>query len=236
MTAERRRSRVWVGRRFAPTLQLWPARALAVTAIPAFLILAGCGGGVTSTKTSSGEFSVSPTTGTIDTNCTGCNSINSSGTLVEQFTATLSSGGAASVTWSVSGGDTNAGPGAITSSGQYTPPPYLTADSVPVTVTATSSTSSTATATVTVTPGFLQPLTPENLALGSGGTVTITGYIAEAGGTTGINYALSSASNGSGGGQGTLGTPNCTRSSQAFTYCTVSYSAPAPVSIRWSPT
>jgi hypothetical protein len=41
------------------------------------------------------------------------------------------------VTWKVSGGDANSGAGTITASGQYTPPSYLTADSVPVTVTAT---------------------------------------------------------------------------------------------------
>jgi hypothetical protein len=51
---------------------------------------------------------------------------------VEQFTATLTGGGAANVTWSVSGGDANSGPGSITATGQYTPPSYLTADRVEV--------------------------------------------------------------------------------------------------------
>ena len=144
----------------------------------------------------------------------------------------LSGGGAASVTWAVSGGDTNSGPGTITTSGQYTPPPYLTANSVQVTVTATLSSSSTtkATATVTVTPGFLQPLTPENVSLSSAGTVTVTGYIAEAGGSTGINYAVSSSPTGSSGGQGSLGTTSCTRNTTAFTFCSVTYSAPTVVS------
>ena len=115
----------------------------------------------------------------------------SSGQALEQFTATLSGGGAASVTWTVSGGDANAGAGTISSSGQYTPPPYLTANSVQVTVKATlTSGTGTSSATVTVTPGFLQPLSPENVALGVNGTATITGYIAEAGGSTGINYAV----------------------------------------------
>ena len=83
---------------------------------------------------------------------------------------------------------------------------------------------------MTVTPGFLQPLTPENVALGSGGTVTITGYIAEAGGSTGINYAVSSTSTGSSGGQGSVGSSICVRSTSAFTYCTVTYTAPGTVS------
>jgi hypothetical protein len=144
----------------------------------------------------------------------------------------LSGGGVASVTWAVSGGDTNSGPGTISTSGQYTPPPYLTANSAQVTVTATLSTNSAskATATITVTPGFLQPLTPENLALSSAGAVTVTGYIAEAGGSTGINYAVSSSLTGSSGGQGSLGTTSCTRGTTAFTFCSVTYSAPTVVS------
>ncbi|MFP5207137.1 MAG: hypothetical protein ACLGSH_17425, partial [Acidobacteriota bacterium] len=182
---------------------------------------------------SNGAFTISPGTATMDTNCTGCNA-SSSGNTYEQFTATLSSGGAASVTWAVSGGDASAGAGSINSSGQYTPPGYLTADSVPVTVTATltSNSSQKASVTLTVTPGFLQPLTPENVALGSGGTAKVTGYIAEAGGSLGINYSVAASANGSGSGQGTLGSANCVRDSsgKAFTYCTVTYAAPAAVS------
>ncbi|MGA3035386.1 MAG: hypothetical protein ABSD70_19035, partial [Terracidiphilus sp.] len=131
-----------------------------------------------------------------------------------------------------SGGDASSGAGTVSSTGQYTPPPYLTADSVQVKVTATSTTSAsdTASATLTITPGFLQPLTPENVSLGSGGSVTITGFITEAGGSTQINYAVSSSATGSGGGQGSLGATNCTRNSQAFTYCSATYSAPGTVS------
>ncbi len=116
----------------------------------------------------------------------------------------------------------------ITSSGQYTPPSYLTANSVQVTITAalTSTPSTKSTATVTVTPGFLQPLTPENAALGASGTLTVTGYLAEAGGSLGITYGLSSTASGSSGGQGSLSTPSCVRSSQSFTHCTVIYTAP----------
>jgi hypothetical protein len=98
-----------------------------------------------------------------------------------------------------------------------------------VTVTATAN-GSTASATVTVTPGFLAPLSPENVALGAGGSVTITGYIAEAGGSTGINYAVSNTATGSSGGQGSVGASSCVRSSNAFTYCTVSYTAPTSFS------
>ncbi len=198
--------------------------------LPPLVFLAGCVSGAPSNGSSSGTLAVLPGTGTIDTNCTGCNATNPSGGLAEQFAATFD-GGAPNVNWTVSGGDASAGPGTINSNGQYTPPSYLTANSVSVTVTAalTSSPSTTASATLTVTPGFLQPLTPENFAMGANGTVTITGYIAEAGGTTGINYAVASSPTGSSGGQGSVGSSSCTRSSTAFTYCTVTYTAPASV-------
>ena len=62
------------------------------------------------------------------------------------------------------------------------------------------------------------------------GQVTVTGYLAEAGGYTGINFALSNSATGSSGGQGSLGATSCQRGSQAFTSCTVTYSAPASIS------
>jgi hypothetical protein len=207
-------------------------RALALAAIPALWLLAGCGGGTATAGSSNGTFSLAPGAASIDTNCTGCNATNSSGSAVEQFSATLSGGGAAAVTWKVSGGDANSGAGSITSAGQYMPPSYLTADSVAVTVTATltSNTSMTASSTLTVTPGFLQPLTPENAALGANGTLAVTGYLAEAGGHAGITYALSNSATGTSGGQGSLGATNCVRGSSSFTYCTVTYTAPLTVS------
>ncbi len=211
-------------------------RALPLALVPAWLALAGCGGQVAagtspngsgSSVSSNGSFSISPSAASIDTNCTGCNATSASGAY-EQLTATLANGGAASVTWSVSPG----GAGSITSAGKYTPPGYLTADSEKVTVTATlnSNHSQAASAVLTITPGFLQPLTPENAALGANGTLSITGYLAEAGGATGINFALASTAAGAGGGQGTLGTPSCLRAAQTFTSCTVTYIAPPAIS------
>ena len=201
---------------------------------PALLLVAGCADGHVTADPSNDLFSISPGTGFIDTNCTGCNAISAHGTAAEQFTATLAGGGEAPVVWSVSGGDATSGPGSITADGLYSPPSYLTADRIDVVVTATlnatSGAGATATAVLTVTPGFLQPLTPENVALGANGQVTVTGYLAEAGGYTGINFALASSATGSSGGQGTLGSTTCQRGSQAFTYCSVTYSAPALVS------
>jgi hypothetical protein len=210
-------------------------RVVPAILLPALLALAGCGGGVAAgtspnaagaATSANGSFSLSPSAASIDTNCTGCNASSSAGAY-QQFAATLASGSPAGVKWSVSPG----GAGSITANGQYSPPSYLTADSEKITVTATlnSNPSQTASAVLTIKPGFLQPLTPENAAIGAGGTLTVTGYLAEAGGSTGINFALASTATGSSGGQGTLGTPSCTRGAQTFTSCTVTYTAPPSV-------
>ena len=196
---------------------------------PALVVLAGCGGGVVTANPSNGMFSISPGVRTIDTNCNGCNGATAQGAAVEQFAAMLTGGSAAKITWLVSGGDATSGPGSIASNGQYTPPSYLTADRVQVVVTAALDSGARASAVLTVTPGFLQPLTPENAALGANGQVTITGYLAEAGGSTNIEFALSNTATGSTGGQGSLSPTNCQRSSQAFTFCTVTYTAPATI-------
>jgi hypothetical protein len=212
----------------APRLPL--ALRLAAFLLPAALLaVAGCANGNVAANPSNASFSIAPGTAFIDTNCTGCNTTGKSGAAVEQFSATLTGGGPATVTWSVSGGDPNSGPGTISASGQYSPPSYLTGDRAQVIVTATLSPGVTATAVLTVTPGFLQPLTPENAAIGAGGQVTVTGFLAEAGGEDSINFALSSTSSGSGGGQGSLGSTTCQRSGTTFTSCTVTYSAPSTV-------
>ncbi len=68
-------------------------------------------------------------------------------------------------------------------------------------------------------------------ALGASGTVTITGYIAEVGGTTGINYATSNTSTGSSGGRGRWARRAvCAVISliiPPLPYCTATYTAPA---------
>lgn len=218
--------------RVGARLRVLAKLALALAA-PAVWLMAGCGGAGVSANPSNATFSITPGNVAIDTNCTGCNATSSGGSAIEQFSATLSTGAPASVTWSVTGGDPATRAGLIDkATGQYTPPGYLTEDSAQITVTASldSNPSTTATALVTVTPGFLQPLKPENLALGSGGSVTVTGYIAEAGGSTGIGYVLASSALGAGGGQGSLGAVSCQRSAQTFTNCSVTYTAPSPVS------
>jgi hypothetical protein len=202
-------------------------RVAAALLPPAMLVVTGCTAGPVTANPSNATFSLSPGAGAIDTNCTGCNSTGKQGAAQEQFSATLTGGGAAHVVWSVAGGDPNTGPGAIDSSGQYTPPSYLTADRVHVLVTATLNSTITATAVLTVTPGFLQPLTPENAAVGAYGKIAITGFLAESGGDETISFALANSATGSSGGLGTLGATTCQRPSQAFTSCSVTYSAPA---------
>jgi hypothetical protein len=198
---------------------------------PALLMAAGCGGVMGTANSSNVGFSVTPGATSIDTNCTGCNATSASGALVHQFVAAQTNGSPAEVTWSVSGGDAVSGPGSINAIGQYTPPGYLTADRAEVVVTATQTANPSlrASSVLTVTPGFLQPLTPENVALGAGGTVAITGFLAEAGGTAGIHFDLAGSANGQGSGQGSLSAASCQRESQAFTSCTVTYTAPSSV-------
>jgi hypothetical protein len=198
---------------------------------PALLLAAGCGSGLVNANSSTSAFSITPSVAAIDSNCAGCNATNAQGSSVHQFTATLPNGRPAEVAWSVSGGDAASGPGSINASGQYTPPSYLTADRTEVVVTATlvANPSLRAYSVLTVTPGFLQPLTPENAALGANGSIAITGFLAEAGGTTGINFELANSPTGQSGGQGTLSAASCQRDSKAFTACTVTYTAPASV-------
>jgi len=205
--------------------------AVSLAAAPFMIALAGCGTATVTANSANAAFSISPGAAAIDTNCTGCNATNARGLPVHRFTARQTNGSAATVAWSVSGGDAAAGPGQITATGEYTPPSYLTADRAQVVVTArlAANPQIATSSRITVTPGFLQPLTPENVALGASGTVTVTGKLAVAGGSGGIQFALASTQAGSGGGQGTLGVTSCQRSSKAFTSCSVTYTAPANI-------
>jgi hypothetical protein len=205
-------------------------RLLSLLLASSLAVLAGCGAGPVKATSSNAAFSVSPGSGLIDTNCTGCNAVNTHETTVHQFNALLASGSAAQVTWSVSGGDSVSGPGKISADGEYTPPSYLTSDRTRVWITAAlkEDPSIRATSMLTVSPGFLQPLTPENAAVGSAGTITITGYLAEAGGGD-IHFSLANTSTGEGGGEGTLGATVCQHPHRAFTSCSVTYTAPSTV-------
>jgi hypothetical protein len=207
----------------------WLLRAAGLLLVSSIVVLAGCAGGSVTAGTSSDGLAVSPFVSTVDTNCTGCNSTNRKGASVQQFIATLPDGDRAAVIWSVSGGDATSGPGVISASGQYVPPSYLTSDRAQVVVTATLNATTKSTSVLNLTPGFLQPLTPENAALGAGARTTITGYLSEAGGAADISFSLANTAAGSGGGRGSLSVPSCQRSARAFTVCSVTYTAPSTI-------
>jgi hypothetical protein len=201
----------------------------------ALVAVTGCGSGMVAASPSNSVFSISPGSGSLDTACTGCNAKNARGASVHQFTATIAGGGSAAVTWSLAGGDAASGAGTISADGQYIPPSYLTSDSVEVLVTATlkSNPFLRASAILTVSPGFSQPLTPENLALGANESATITGHLAEAQGTASISFALARDPTGTEpdvhGSLGSLGPVSCQRDSKVFTSCSVAFTAPAAI-------
>ncbi len=199
-----------------------PFLRLLVLSLPAsVLIMAGCGGGSSSSNPTNATFSIAPATATLDTNGTA------------QFTATLNTGGAATVNWAVLSGqnDSNVGEGSIDATGLYTPPPYLSQDSVQIKVQAglASDPFTVATAILTVTPGFNQAVTPENATVSTGSTVQLTGVLDEFNGGT-INWSLSNSNSSAtnpGGSYGSLGSTNCQHSSQNLTVCTATYTAPS---------
>jgi hypothetical protein len=193
--------------------------------------LAGCGAASVTADHTNTAFSISPESANLDTNCTGCNVRNARGVAAHRFSAKFAVGNAMPLRWSVAGGDPGAGAGTITADGEYTPPNFLTRSAAKVLVTARLAADSkvAASAQVNVTPGFSQALVPENAALGANGTVTFTGRLAEAGGDSELHFALANSESGTGGGVGTLGPVNCQHSKQAFTSCTVTYTAPQTI-------
>jgi hypothetical protein len=217
---------------------------MAVVLAPAVLVVVGCGGRVSATA--AGALAIHASATHIDTNGK------------TRYTATLPNGEAATkVEWSVAGGDAAAGPGTITANGVYSPPSYLTQDAAEVTVNAvmgsaglvagTAAAESGETgenragsASLTVTPGFLQPLTPGNLAVGPNGSATIAASMTEVGGSGRIRFALATGAGNSpteeaeGATFGTLSGARCRRSAVTgpnpeYTVCSVTYTAPAAV-------
>jgi len=202
---------------------------LALLTAPAILLIAGCGGGVAA---SGFHFSESIS---VHANATHT---DTAGHL--QYSATLSGGEPTQVQWTATGGDPVSGPGSISPSGLYTPPTYLTQESVPVLITATTAQdpAQPGTAKLTISPGFLQPLTPGNFALGPGASTQLSGSITEVGGSGDLHFTLASDPSGSLPANpaelGSLGQPTCRRSpvtnpTPAYTLCSVSYTAPASI-------
>lgn len=186
---------------------------------PLLLLIAGCGVQLNGMN-SAGLFVSAPAA-----------SISTSGQL--QFKATLPDGSPAAVSWSITSPQANAsmGIGSIDATGLYTPPNALASDSLPVQITAhlQNDPSRVATSTITVTPGFLQPLLPENATLTAGASLEISAQIAEIDGGS-VRWALSDNNS------GTLGSSTCNRGTRQYTICKITYTAPslvtAPQSVR----
>ncbi len=198
-----------------------PGLKLLSAATPLLLLLvAGCGAVTAPAGSSLGALVINAEKPSIDT------------TTNTQLTARLASGAPASVRWAIVGGQNDAalGEGAISASGLYTPPPLLSRDQVQVQVMATSQGDPAATATylLTVTPGFAQVLTPETASLAPGGTVQVTGQIAEVNSGS-IQWSLATTPGGEidpGDTYGSIGETRCSHSSRAYTSCTATYTAP----------
>jgi hypothetical protein len=167
-----------------------------------------------------GEILISAEKSTIDTTAT------------DQLSARLASGASASVKWAITGGqnDASLGQGAITANGVYRPPALLSRDQVQIQVMATSQSDAAATASyvLTVTPGFVQVLTPETASLAPGGSVQVTGEIAEVNAGS-IRWSLATTPGGGidpGDSYGSIGETRCSHSNRTYTTCTATYTAP----------
>lgn len=198
-----------------------PMSRFAAVSLAFIVFLAGCGSNsLISGGPSNGSFSISPGTATISTNTP------------LQFTATSKAGGPVIVNWSVAGGD-NGDPGTITSNGLYFPPSSIFHNVAVVAVTASQQTSNgaiiTASARVTVTPGFLAPITPENLTVTPNSTVQLVAVLGQVGGGS-VTWSLSNTAGGStalGAAIGAFSGSTCKTGSSIFTFCTVTYTAPS---------
>jgi hypothetical protein len=198
-----------------------PGLTLLSIATPLLLLLvAGCGAMSAPAGASSGAIVVSAEKATTDT------------TTTNQLSAKSPSGAPASVNWSIVGGQNEGsfGQGTISTNGLYTPPALLSRDQVQIQVMATSKTAPPATASylLAVTPGFVQVLTPETASLAPGGTVQVTGQIAEVNSGS-IQWSLGTTPGGEidpGDSYGSISEARCTHSSRTYTSCSATYTAP----------
>ncbi len=155
-------------------------------------------------------------------------------TTTDQLTARFAAGTTGSVKWAIAGGqnDPALGQGAISQTGAYTPPALLSRDQVQIRITATSEAAAlTAGYTLTVTPGFAQVLTPETASLAPGGTVQVSGVLAEINGGT-VHWSLSTTATGEvdpGDSYGSLSEAKCSHSTRTYTTCTATYTAPRAI-------
>ncbi len=184
------------------------------------LLMAGCGAVNAPAGSSPGALVISAEKASIDT------------TTTTQLSARSASGASVRVKWTIAGwqNDASLGQGAMSANGAYTPPPLLSRDQIQVQVMATSldNPEETATYLLTVTPGFVQVLTPETASLAPGGTVQVTGQIAEVNSGS-IQWSLGTTPGGEidpGDSYGSIGETRCFHSNRTYTSCTATYTAP----------
>ena len=198
--------------------------------VPAAVLVAGCGGSFTLANSGAGQMVLrSQTAGAASAPMsvpTSRATLPTSATL--NWTATTTDGLPVAVEWSVTGGDPHAGAGSVTADGMYTAPSWLTVDDAQVTLHARVPGAATdaATAEIQITPGFIRPISPENLAVAPGSAVSLSASLAEVGGNASIGFSLPAGEN------GTLSAADCQRSpltsqTPAYTVCSVTYTAPA---------
>ncbi len=183
--------------------------------------MAGCGSINYPAEAGSGSFALSATGLTVGTN----------GQIA--LHATLPSGEPAPVKWSIASGNNAAslGQGHIDTTGIYTAPGSLSADSISVEIQAAlaGDPHNTASLYVVVRPGFVQPLLPQNMALTPGATADVTAQIAEVNAGN-VKWSLAGTPGGevsASGALGTLSDTRCRRNADRYTTCAVSYTAPS---------
>ncbi len=144
------------------------------------------------------------------------------------FSAVPRSSSPAEVDWFAAGGDPETGPGSIDSAGLYTPPTYLSQDSVSVRITASlrSDPNVTAVQQIELSPSI--SLAPENLALTPGSQTRLYASIAEIGSGS-VRWSVADSAQGASlpAAYGSFSEPRCQSSHQTFTRCSVLYTAPA---------
>jgi hypothetical protein len=198
----------------------WTRLSLPAAALISSLVLAGCGAAVSTPATGNDVFSI----GSDRTSTTTARAIH--------LSAVARSSSPVEVDWSAGGGDPETGPGSIDSSGVYTPPTYLSQDSVSIRITASlrSDPSIIAVQQIELSPSI--SLAPENLALTPGSQTRLYASIAEISSGS-VRWSIAGSTQGASlpAAYGSFSEQRCQTSHQTFTRCSVLYTAPASLPV-----
>ncbi len=192
------------------------APALRGLAFAALLGLSGCGGALSGGANP--HLSIEATAHALTT-----------GAQLRLLATDPSSGNPVPARWSIAASDNAAalGPGSIDATGVYTAPGALSQDEITVTLTATTDDNVVSTQ-LTVTPGFAQPLTPENASVAPGQPLEVTARLAEVNAGS-VSWSLQPVAGTAAAAQSVLGSlrpESCVRAPRQFTTCTATYLAP----------